>query len=541
LEQLDLQKRLIIALALSFLVFAGSSYFLGGAQTQKLQQDSNISAKQEISNTNQAPNIVKDSASLAPQPSNTPQSAPVQNAEKVLATVKSKNYIFTIDELGRISQATLLAQKYVDEDGNNIKLFDTTQVKPLEIRFSDAKLNDEAFKTAYSSSLEVLEVGDNSGVLLLTQTLSDVTITKEITFYPDGHYDLNIKTTKPTPYFLTTGHRPVADVSNYILAKGALIKGADRIITTIEDGDAVGDENFKSALFASAFDRYYSSFFYDFEKGLNITVAKDKGDDPLIFVHGDENFSLHGYIGAKDHQTLTAINPELIDVIEYGWFTFLAKPFFAVMAWIYSFVGNWAWAIILFTLLVKLILFPLSYKGMMSMSKLKDLAPKMKEIKEKYGKDPQKMNMKMMEMYKKHGANPMGGCLPLLLQIPVFFALYRVLLNADEMQGADGILWITDLSQMDPYFILPILMGASMYFQQKITPSNITDPLQEKIFKFFPVIMTVFFVTFPSGLVLYWLTNNILSIAQQYYINIAYEKHKVVAAAAIAKEKKKDI
>jgi len=443
--------------------------------------------------------------------------------------------------LGRISQATLLAQKYVDEDGNNIKLFDTTQVKPLEIRFSDAKLNDEAFKTAYSSSLEVLEVGDNSGVLLLTQTLSDVTITKEITFYPDGHYDLNIKTTKPTPYFLTTGHRPVADVSNYILAKGALIKGADRIITTIEDGDAVGDENFKSALFASAFDRYYSSFFYDFEKGLNITVAKDKGDDPLIFVHGDENFSLHGYIGAKDHQTLTAINPELIDVIEYGWFTFLAKPFFAVMAWIYSFVGNWAWAIILFTLLVKLILFPLSYKGMMSMSKLKDLAPKMKEIKEKYGKDPQKMNMKMMEMYKKHGANPMGGCLPLLLQIPVFFALYRVLLNADEMQGADGILWITDLSQMDPYFILPILMGASMYFQQKITPSNITDPLQEKIFKFFPVIMTVFFVTFPSGLVLYWLTNNILSIAQQYYINIAYEKHKVVAAAAIAKEKKKDI
>jgi len=541
LEQLDLQKRLIIALALSFLVFAGSSYFLGGAQTQKLQQDSNISAKQEISNTNQAPNIVKDSASLASQPSNTPQSAPVQNAEKVLATVKSKNYIFTIDELGRISQATLLAQKYVDEDGNNIKLFDTTQVKPLEIRFSDAKLNDEAFKTAYSSSLEVLEVGDNSGVLLLTQTLSDVTITKEITFYPDGHYDLNIKTTKPTPYFLTTGHRPVADVSNYILAKGALIKGADRIITTIEDGDAVGDENFKSALFASAFDRYYSSFFYDFEKGLNITVAKDKGDDPLIFVHGDENFSLHGYIGAKDHQTLTAINPELIDVIEYGWFTFLAKPFFAVMAWIYSFVGNWAWAIILFTLLVKLILFPLSYKGMMSMSKLKDLAPKMKEIKEKYGKDPQKMNMKMMEMYKKHGANPMGGCLPLLLQIPVFFALYRVLLNADEMQGADGILWITDLSQMDPYFILPILMGASMYFQQKITPSNITDPLQEKIFKFFPVIMTVFFVTFPSGLVLYWLTNNILSIAQQYYINIAYEKHKVVAAAAIAKEKKKDI
>ncbi len=543
MEQLDLQKRLIIALALSFLVFVGSSYFLGGKQTPKAQQDSNVSTKQEKSSTNQAPQAVSNSASLAPQTVNTPKPVPVQSADKVLVTVKGKNYIFTIDELGRISQATLLAKKYVDEDGNNIKLFDTTQVKPLEIRFSDTKLNDEAFKIAYTPSVKVLEVGDTPAQLILTQTLTDVTITKEITFYADGHYDLNIKTTKPTPYFLTTGHRPVADVSNYILAKGALIKGADGIITTIEDGDAVGDENFNSALFASAFDRYYTSFLYSFEKGLDVTVAKDQGDDPLIFVKGNENLLVHGYIGAKDHETLTAINPILIDVIEYGWFTFLAKPFFAVMAWIYSFVGNWAWAIILFTLLVKLILFPLSYKGMMSMSKLKDLAPKMKEIKEKYGKDPQKMNMKMMEMYKKHGANPMGGCLPLLLQIPVFFALYRVLLNADEMQGADGILWITDLSQMDPYFILPILMGASMYFQQKITPSNITDPLQEKIFKFFPVIMTVFFITFPSGLVLYWLTNNVLSIAQQYYINIAYEKHKVAAAAAIAvaKDKKKDI
>ena len=172
---------------------------------------------------------------------------------------------------------------------------------------------------------------------------------------------------------------------------------------------------------------------------------------------------------------------------------------------------------------------------MMSMQKLKDLAPKIKELKAKYGKDPQKMNAKTMEMYKKHGANPMGGCLPMLLQIPVFFALYRVLLNADELQGAPWIFWIQDLSRMDPYYVLPVLMGASMFFQQKITPSNITDPLQEKIFKFFPVIMTVFFVTFPSGLVLYWLTNNILSIGQQYYINLAYEKYK---AAAIAEHHK---
>ena len=166
------------------------------------------------------------------------------------------------------------------------------------------------------------------------------------------------------------------------------------------------------------------------------------------------------------------------------------------------------------------------------MQKLKDLAPKMKEIKAKYKGDPAKMNAQMMEMYKKHGANPMGGCLPMILQIPVFFALYRVLLNAVELEGAPWILWIENLAQMDPYFVLPILMGASMWFQQRITPSNFTDPMQEKIFKFFPVIMTVFFIYFPSGLVLYWLVNNLFTIAQQYFINHMYNKHKAAAVAS---------
>jgi YidC/Oxa1 family membrane protein insertase len=208
--------------------------------------------------------------------------------------------------------------------------------------------------------------------------------------------------------------------------------------------------------------------------------------------------------------------------------------------WINDHVGNWGWAIILFTLLVKLILFPLSYKGMMSMQKLKDLAPKMKEIKEKYKGDPAKMNAQMMEMYKKNGANPMGGCLPMLLQIPVFFALYRVLLNADELQGAPWIHgWIENLAIADPYYILPVLMGVSMWFQQKITPNNFTDPLQEKIFKWFPVLMAGMFIImpFPSGLVLYWVVNNIFTIGQQYVINAAYKKHKEAAIEAHHKGK----
>ncbi|MEA3455819.1 MAG: membrane protein insertase YidC [Campylobacterota bacterium] len=539
MEQLDLQKRLIIALALSFLVFVGSSYFMGGVQPAGTAQESNQTAQNQKVN-NQAPAPVSSgSASKAPATQKSAATAaPIKDSSKALATVMSEISRITIDEFGRISQVVLLEEKYRDDDGSNLKLLDPAAVKPLEIRFSDAALNEEAFKVPYQASASALSTQNAPATITLTQNLTDLTVTKEITFYADGHYDLHIKTSKPVDYFLTTGARPIADTSMYMLVKGALVKGSDGIITTIEDGDAAGDETFNNALFAAAIDRYYASVLYDLKKGLNVTVAKGKEDDPLIFVKGESDSVMQGYIGPKEYSTLKALSPELTDVIEYGWFTFMSKPFFAVIVWIHGFVGNWGWAIILFTLLVKIILFPLSYKGMMSMQKLKDLAPKMKELKEKYGKDPQKMNAKMMEMYKKHGANPMGGCLPMLLQIPVFFALYRVLLNADELQGAPWILWIQDLSRMDPYFVLPVLMGASMYFQQKITPSNITDPLQEKIFKFFPVIMTVFFVTFPSGLVLYWLTNNILSIGQQYYINIAYEKHKAAAIAAHDKSQK---
>jgi YidC/Oxa1 family membrane protein insertase len=173
---------------------------------------------------------------------------------------------------------------------------------------------------------------------------------------------------------------------------------------------------------------------------------------------------------------------------------------------------------------------------MVSMQKMKDLAPKMKELKEKYKGDPQRLNAATMEMYKKHGANPLGGCLPMLLQIPVFFAIYRVLLNAVELQGAEWILWIHDLSRMDGYYILPLLMGASMFLQQQMTPNNFTDPMQEKVMKYLPVIFTFFFITFPSGLVLYWFVNNLFSILQQFIVNQQFKNAKD-AKAAVKSEK----
>ena len=210
--------------------------------------------------------------------------------------------------------------------------------------------------------------------------------------------------------------------------------------------------------------------------------------------------------------------------MEYGFFTFIAKPLFTLLAYLHNIFGNWGWAIVFMTIIIRLVLYPLTYKGMVSMNKLKELAPKVKELQVKYGDDKQKLNMHMMELYKKHGANPMGGCLPILLQIPVFFAVYRVLQNAIELKGAAWILWVHDLAVMDPYFILPIAMGLTMFLHQRITPTTFTDPMQEKIMKFLPLIFTFFFVTFPAGLTLYWFTNNLASIVQQYYVNRLFAK-----------------
>jgi len=530
LEQQDLNKRLLLALVLSFFVFIGYGYLFPTTkpavtpeQTNKTTSNVTHQAPTAITKTNVAPSAVSENVS---------KTAPVQTSGKVIATIDANHFIWSIDEFGRISQVELLEKKYKNENGETLKLFDVSQVKPLEIRFADVKLNDEAFKVPYTNDgSSNINVSNSTQTVTLTQKLSTLTVTKRITVKPNGAYDVTVSTSKPTQYFVTPGHRPMADTSMYMLVRGALIKGSDNIITTIEDGKAEGTEKFEHAKIASAFDRYVASMFFDFDKGLDVFIIKEANDDPLIFVQGDTTLNLHGYIGPKEYEVLKAINPELTDAIEFGFFSFLAKPFYKVLLWIHSHVGNWGWAIILFTLLVKFILFPLSYKGMMSMQKLKDLAPKMKEMKEKYKGDPAKMNVKMMEMYKKEGANPMGGCLPMILQIPVFFALYRVLLNADELQGAPWILWINNLAAMDPYYVLPILMGISMWFQQRITPTSMQDPLQEKIFKWFPVIMTVFFIYFPAGLVLYWLVNNLFTIGQQYFINTMYAKQKAQASA----------
>ncbi|MDP0587974.1 MAG: membrane protein insertase YidC [Candidatus Endonucleobacter bathymodioli] len=229
------------------------------------------------------------------------------------------------------------------------------------------------------------------------------------------------------------------------------------------------------------------------------------------------------YAGPKLLENIKPLAEGLELTVDYGILWFLAYPLFILLHWIQSIVGNWGWSIILLTVLVKAVFYPLNATSFRSMAKMRKLGPKMQLLKEQHKDDRQKMSQAMMELYKKEKVNPMGGCLPIIVQMPVFISLYWVLLESVELRHAPWLGWIQDLAQMDPYFILPLIMGGSMFAQQLLNPTP-PDPIQAKVMKFMPVIFTFFFLWFPSGLVLYWVTNNVLSFTQQYIITRNIER-----------------
>jgi YidC/Oxa1 family membrane protein insertase len=229
------------------------------------------------------------------------------------------------------------------------------------------------------------------------------------------------------------------------------------------------------------------------------------------------------FVGPKLQDQLEATAPRLRLTVDYGWLTIISQPLFWVLSRIYGLVGNWGWSIVLLTILIKLVFYKLSETSGKSMAKMRKLQPRMKALQERYADDRQKLSQAMMELYKKEKVNPAAGCLPILVQMPVFLALYWVLLESVEMRQAPFMLWITDLSVRDPLFILPLLMGVTMFIQQKLNPAP-PDPIQARLMQILPIVFTVFFAFFPAGLVLYWFVNNLLAITQQWHINKVVER-----------------
>lgn len=522
LEKLSSNQRLLLAVALSFAFFIGYTTLFPPAASKSTD------ANKSVQMTSSTPEAVTQNTTLTVTEGNKNDVSAVKTVtSNTLTTINAKEFSLKVDTLGRISSVVLKNTKHDSKDGKLAELIPQEGAKPLQMRFADEALNALAQKTPFSSNVDDIVLGENGKAeVIFTQSLPNFTVTKKVTFFADGHYEANINLSEDKKYSLYLGQHPNIN-KKMMTVVGGMVYAGDKLTTIFKDGNVEGREIFDDVHLVSAFDQYYATILYGFDKSTQVIVERDLNDNPVSYLEGGKDFAFKGYIGPKEYKALNAIDPVLVNAIEFGFFTFVAAPIFKVLMWLHGLLGNWGWSIIALTALIRMLLYPLTQKGMVSMQKIKEIAPRIKEVQEKYKGDPQRMNAAVMEMYKKHGANPLGGCLPLILQIPVFFAIYRVLLNAVELQGAPWMLWVTDLSRMDPYYILPILMGATMYFQQRITPSNFTDPLQEKIFKYLPVIFTFFFFTFPAGLVLYWFVNNLFSIAQQYLVNKQFEAARV--------------
>ena len=328
----------------------------------------------------------------------------------------------------------------------------------------------------------------------------------------------------------------IGDVTSYTYT-GAVLSSPDKPYEKIDFDDMLS-ENLEREItdgwmamiqhyFASAWvpERSVAARYY--------TKALDRGEflaglvgAPVTVAPGaTAETSLKLYAGPKVQDRLEAAAPGLKRTVDYGWLFFIAQPLYIGLWFIHEYVGNWGWSIILLTCLIKLAFYHLSAASYRSMARMRKLAPRIQSLRDRHSGDRQKMNQAMMELYKKEKINPLGGCLPIVVQIPVFIALYWVLLETVELRHADFIFWLKDLAAHDPFFVLPVLMGASMFLQQRLSPTP-PDPIQAKVMMFLPIIFTGFFLFFPSGLVLYWLVNNLLSITQQWVITKRIEGGK---------------
>lgn len=387
--------------------------------------------------------------------------------------------------------------------------------------------------------------GGTAQVPFTWKSESGVVVTKTYTFKADGYVidvDYTIDNQSTEPYVVNqyrqlkrkpgTKDEKQQFVNTYI---GAVVSNTEDVYNKVDFGD-IEDENFNEDVtngWVAMIEHYFATAWVpdENEKNSAYSLFVDNSN-PADFDHyvigmvsGSQTIApgaqgtFHStlYAGPKIQDNLSEVAENLELTVDFGFLTIIAQPLFWLLKTIHGFVGNWGWAIVLTVLVIKALLYKLSEAAYKSMARMKKLQPKMAQLKERHGDDRAAMGQATMELYKKEKVNPLGGCLPMLVQMPIFIGLYWALLESVELRQAPWILWIEDLSIRDPYFILPVLMAAAMYFQQKLNPAPV-DPIQAKVMQFLPLIFGVFFALFPAGLVLYWVVNNILSIAQQWYI-----------------------
>ncbi|MFN3715643.1 MAG: membrane protein insertase YidC [Thiobacillus sp.] len=490
-------------------------------------------------------------AETAPAPSQTlnASATPAQAgfAKGARAVVETDVMRATLDANGGdLRELQLLKYRETDNKQDVFTLFEDSQARPYVAQSGLVGKNLPTHRSVYALTPGVYRLAAGAGQVEVPMTWTDpatgVQVEKTYIF-KRGSYEIGVRTrvinrgTQPlelAPYyqFVRHGQAPRGESFFLYTYTGPVFyteakKFQKVTFKHIADGKADFDKVANNG-WAGMVQHHFVSAWLPQGNVKREFFAKNLGDDlyssGLILGEGvlapgqEKTFTLPLYAGPQIQALLEKTAPGLDLARDYGWLTPLAYPIFWSLEKIERIVGNWGWAIIILTLLIKLALYPLSAAGYKSMAKMRTLTPRLQRLKETYGDDRAKLHQAMAEMYKTEKINPLGGCLPILIQIPVFIALYWVLLAAVEMRGAPWLGWITDLTAPDPYFILPIIMGITSILQVKLNPQPM-DPLQAKIMMIMPVAFTVMFVFFPAGLVLYWVVNNILSIAQQWAIN----------------------
>lgn len=522
-----MERNVIIAIVLSILVLIGyQQLFLESQPTPKKDSSQQKEKPQDSSKTTTLPaDKPQEISKTTPPPLQTVKVPDVFKDRKEIKDfdkeilVENDLYQAVFSTKGATIKSIAL-KKYSDKSGRQISFVGDNIIPPLGLGMDESfQLSHLIFKTK-SSNIKL----DNSlptASLVFEFASPELTIIRTYTFNHDD-YSIGLKDEVRglNSYWITLGKDfGIYEKNDSAHFGPVLLRDTDRLEFTAEGLNKDGSKNYKQGVkWIAQEDKY---FFATIVPKTPIEDSKVWNSNGYALIAlkmpaGVNNYLV--YAGPKEYETLKKYQAGLEHIVDFGIFSILAIPLLWVMNVFYGVFHNYGVAIILLTIITRIPFIPIINKGMTSMKKVQDIQPKINEIREKYKKDPKKMNQELMAVYKKHKVNPFGGCLPILLQIPVFFALYKILSLSIELRGAPFMLWITDLSEKDPYYILPIIMGITMVIQQKMTPSTM-DPKQQKLMMLLPVVFTFLFLTFPSGLVLYWLVNYILGIAQQFYIN----------------------
>lgn len=490
-------------------------------------------------------------------------SAESQGLTGALITLQSDNLQLTISSVGGdIVDAKLL--KVLQEQGKDDP-FHLLMSEPLFVYQAQSGLigangPDSVARPTYTASSNnfTLQDGQDEVSAVLSFEQNGVTYTKTYTLKRDSYvvdvkYDVVNSTDQALSMAFYGQLKQTVDASMQSNSGLFMVAGAYRgsAYSTAETRyekhtfeDLVDLANEKSSLnvpttggWVSMIQHYFvAAWIGDTTEGVKNVIysgSSNKGTEAIIGIrtepttiaaHGEHEFKASMWIGPKSQDVMETVAPNLDLTVDYGWLWFISIPLFKILEFIHGFIGNWGFSIILLTLVVRGVLFPLTKAQYTSMAKLRLLTPKMQELRERYGDDRQKLGQETMKLYKNEKVNPLGGCFPLLIQMPIFIALYWTLMESTELRHSPFILWITDLSVHDPYFVTPILYGISMFFIQKMSPTPVTDPMQRKIIMAMPVVFTFMFCTFPAGLTLYWLVSNCFTIFQQIIIFKSLEK-----------------